>query len=344
MKKNLLVLLCLTIILTITASGCGSKKSIDAPSATLPAAKVSSELQKVSFVLDWTPNTNHTGIYAAKEKGYFAEEGLDVSIIQPGESSADQLVAANTAQFGVSYQEGVTFARASGIPLVSLAAVIQHNTSGFGALKSKGIASPKDFEGKKYGGWGSEVEAAMVKQVVKAAGGNPEKVKILTTGTSDFLQASETGQIDFAWIFEGWDYTNALNKGAEVDFIPLRKLSDVFDYYTPVIVTNEDNIKNNRELVEKFMRAVEKGYKFTISNPDEAAECLLKLAPELDRELVTKSQKFLASKYQDDAPYWGMQKKEVWDRYMKWLYENKFIDSEVDVEKAFTNDFLQGGK
>lgn len=344
MKKRIIALLCLLIFLTIAALGCSSEKSIDDPSETVPGSEGSSKLKKVTFVLDWTPNTNHTGVYAAKVKGFFEEEGLDVSIIQPGESSADQLVASNTAQFGVSYQEGVTFARASGIPLVSLAAVIQHNTSGFGALKSKGIVSPKDFEGKKYGGWGSEVEAAMVKQVVKDAGGDPEKVKILTTGTSDFLQASESGQIDFAWIFEGWDYTNALNKGAEVDFIPLRQLSDVFDYYTPVIVTNEDNIKNNRELVEKFMRAVQKGYKFTISNPAEAAECLLKLAPELDRELVTKSQKFLASKYQDDAPYWGMQKKEVWDRYMKWLHKNKFIDSEIDVEKAFTNEFLQAEK
>nr|WP_235715915.1 ABC transporter substrate-binding protein [Acetivibrio cellulolyticus] len=344
MKKNILILLCLTFIFTITASGCSTNKRIEAPSETFPASKGSSELQKVSFVLDWTPNTNHTGIYVSKVKGFFADEGLDVSIIQPGESSADQLVAANTAQFGISYQEGVTFARAAGIPLVSLAAVIQHNTSGFGSLKSKGIVSPKDFEGKKYGGWGSEVEAAMVKQVVKAAGGNPEKVEILTTGTSDFLQASELGQIDFAWIFEGWDYINASNKGAELNYIPLRELSDVFDYYTPVIVTNEDNINNNRELVEKFMRAVQKGYQFTISNPDEAAECLLQLAPELDRELVTKSQKYLASKYQDDAPYWGMQKKEVWEKYMNWLFENKFIDSAIDVEKAFTNDFLQTGK
>ncbi len=343
MKKNILVLLCLTIIFTLTATGC-STKTTEAPKETLPASKGSSELQKVSFVLDWTPNTNHTGIYAAKVKGFFAEEGLDVSIIQPGESSADQLVAANTAQFGVSYQEGVAFARASGIPIVSLAAVIQHNTSGFGSLKSKGIVSPKDFEGKKYGGWGSEVEAAMVKQAVKAVGGNPDKVKILTTGTTDFLQSSESGQIDFAWIFEGWDYTNALNKGAEINYIPLRELSDVFDYYTPVIVTNENNIKNNRALVEKFMRAAQKGYQFAISNPDEAAECLLQLAPELNKELVMKSQNYLASKYKDDAPYWGMQKKEVWEKYMKWLYENKFIDSEIDVEKAFTNDFLRTGK
>jgi len=329
------------IIFAFAATSCGVQNN---PSPSSDETSSEDGNHKVTFVLDWVPNTNHTGIYVAKVKGYFTEEGLDVDIIQPGESSADQLVASNTAQFGISYQEGVTFARSSGAPLVSLAAVIQHNTSGFGSLKDKQILSPKDFEGKKYGGWGSEVEEAMVKQVVKDSGGNPDKVQIVTTGTADFLQASETGQIDFAWIFEGWDFINVANKGVELNYIPLRELSDVFDYYTPVIVTNEDNINNNPELVKKFMKAAEKGYKFAMENPDEAAECLLQLAPELDRELVIKSQRFLASKYQDDAPYWGMQKKEVWERYMNWLYENKFINAPIDVEKAFTNDFLQNDK
>ena len=172
----------------------------------------------------------------------------------------------------------------------------------------------------------------MVKQVVKDAGGDPEKVEILTTGTLDFLTASETNQIDFAWIFAGWDYIKATSKGAEINYISLGELSDVFDYYTPIIVTNEDNIHNNPELVKSFMSAVQEGYKYAIEN----------LAPELDRELVFKSQNYLASKYQDDAPYWGMQKKEVWERYMNWLYENEFIPSLLDVEQAFTNEFLQG--
>jgi len=342
MKRKILILFCITITFTLIFSACMTQKYIENPKEKYPSNKGKSNLEKVTFVLDWTPNTNHTGIYVAKVKGFFEEEGLDVSIIQPGESSADQLVATNTAQFGISYQEGVTFARSTGMPLVSIAAIIQHNTSGFGALKSKGITSPKDFEGKKYGSWGSDVEVAMVKQVVKDAGGNPDKVENHTIGTLDFITASETNQIDFAWIFEGWDYINASNKGIEINYIPLKDLSDVFDYYTPVIVTNEDNIAKNPELVKKFMRAVKKGYKFAMENADEAAECLLQLAPELDRDLVIKSQKYLVSKYQDDAPYWGMQKREVWERYMNWLYENGFIESPIDVDKAFTNEFLQG--
>ena len=109
--------------------------------------------ESVQVVLDWFPNTNHTGLYVALEQGYYAEEGLDVEIIQPGEgNTAEQLVASGQVQFGVSYQESVTQARAQDIPIVSLAAVIQHNTSGFASLKEDGIVTVRDFEGKRYGG------------------------------------------------------------------------------------------------------------------------------------------------------------------------------------------------
>jgi ABC-type nitrate/sulfonate/bicarbonate transport system substrate-binding protein len=295
---------------------------------------------KVTVVLDWTPNTNHTGLYVAVNEGYFEKEGLDVEIIQPQEGTAEQLVAADSAQFGVSYQENVTFARAEGVPVVSLAAVIQHNTSGFASLKEKGIVSPKDFENKKYGGWGSPIEEATLRYLMKQDGADPDKVQIVTTGDADFFQASSTGDIDYAWIFEGWAGIEARLKGIELNYIDLGKVAEVFDYYTPVIITSEKNISENKDLVEKFMKAVEKGYQYAMKNPDAAAEVLMDHAPELDRSLVMESQRFLADKYQDDAPYWGMQKQEVWERYMNWLYENQFIAEKVDVTKAYTNDFL----
>jgi len=297
--------------------------------------------QKVTFVLDWTPNTNHTGVYVAAEKGYYAQEGLDVEIIQPSDMGADAMVASGTAQFGVSYQESVTFARAENVPLVSIAAVIQHNTSGFGALKEKNIRSPKDFEGKKYGGWGSPVEEATIRYLMEKAGADPSKVEILSVGTADFFQASSTGQIDFAWIFEGWDGVAARIRGIEINYIDLGKTDPVFDYYTPVIVTSEDMIRNNEKMVEAFMRATIKGYRFAIENPEEAADIFIKAVPEADPELIRESQKYLADKYQADAPYWGMQKKEVWQRYTDWMFENGFIAERIDVEKAFTNRFVE---
>ena len=150
-------------IVVLALMGCQSQtQSNESETNSANSKNEQTELQKVSVVLDWTPNTNHTGLYVAKEKGYFKEQGLDVEIILPGETGADQLVASGNAEFGVSYQESITQARIQGVPIVSIAAVIQHNTSGFASPVAKNIKSPKDFEGKTYGGWGSPVEKAVL--------------------------------------------------------------------------------------------------------------------------------------------------------------------------------------
>lgn len=297
------------------------------------------QLQKITVTLDWTPNTNHTGLYVAKDKGFYEEVGLDVEIIQPAGDASDQVVATNTAQFGVSYQEAVTFARLQDMPIVSLAAVIQHNTSGFAAIKDKGIKTPKDFEGKKYGGWGSPVEIATLKALMDKYDGDFEKVEILTSGASDFFASSEM-DIDFAWIFEGWTGVEAQLRGMELDYIDLGKEEEALDYYTPVIITNENNINENPELVSSFMAATAKGYEYAIENAEESAQILLDNAPELDEELVKESQKFLSAKYQDDAEKWGVQKEKVWDNYTNWLFDNGLIEEKIDINAAFTNEFL----
>lgn len=170
------------------------------------------DLKKVTVVLDWTPNTNHTGLYAAKDKGYFKEEGLDVEIIMPGEAGSDQLTASGKADFGVSYQESITEARVQGVPLVSIAAVIQHNTSGFASPAEKNIKSPKDFEGKTYGGWGAPVEKSVIDSLMKKENADVDKVSIVNMGNADFFTAVKR-DIDFAWIYYGWTGVEAELRG-----------------------------------------------------------------------------------------------------------------------------------
>lgn len=297
------------------------------------------ELKKVSVVLDWTPNTNHTGLYVAKEKGYFKDEGLDVEIKMPGEAGADQLVASGKADFGVSYQEGITEARVQDIPIVSIAAIIQHNTSGFASLKEKNITKPRDFEDKTYGGWGAPVEKAVLSSLMKQEGANVEKVNIVNMGETDFFTAVNR-DIDFAWIYYGWTGVEAELRNEELNMIYLTDYSEKLDYYTPVLATNEDMIKKDPKTIKKFLSAVTKGYELAIDNPEEAANILIEAVPDLDEELVKASQKWLADKYRDDAKRWGEQKLEVWDNYASWMYENKLLDKPLDSEKAFTNEFL----
>ncbi|QXM05362.1 ABC transporter substrate-binding protein [Crassaminicella indica] len=326
--KNLLIVL---LVMVLGLSGCAEKKE--------EVQKEDNKLQKITVTLDWTPNTNHTGLYVAKDKGYYKDMGLDVEIIQPAEGTAEQLVASDKAQFGISYQEQVTLARVEDVPVVSIAAVIQHNTSGFASLKEKGIKTPKDFEGKRYGGWGSPIEKATLKALMDKHGADVKKVQILTSGATDFF-ASSKKDIDFAWIFEGWTGIEAKLKGIELNYIDLGKEDSALDYYTPVIITNEKNINEKKDLVKKFMEATSKGYEYAIKNPVEAADILLKYAPELNKELVVESQKFLSDKYKAEASQWGIQKREVWENYTNWLFDRALIAKKIDIDAAFTNEFL----
>lgn len=324
MKRIYTVLLILLSLVSLVAAGQNQAAS--------------SDLRRVTAVLDWTVNTNHTGIYVARELGYFAEEGLDVAIEFPPETGADGMVVARRAEFAFSYQEGVTYARAAGAPLTAVAAVIQHNSSGFASRAGEGILRPRDFEGKVYGGWGSPVEEAMLKALVEGDGGEVDKVKIVPIGSMDFFAAT-AGQIDFVWIFRGWDGVAAELKGIDINYIPLAE-EEALDYYTPVLVTHDELLSEDPELIRSFLSAVSRGYEYAAENPTQAAEILLKVAPELDEELVLASQAYLGPRYRDDAPRWGEMQLEVWERYGEWLKANGLLEGEFDPAAAFTNEFL----
>ncbi|MDX8047461.1 ABC transporter substrate-binding protein [Gracilibacillus sp. S3-1-1] len=313
-------------ILVLILAACGGEDS-------------SEDLEKVTFVLDWTPNTNHTGIYVAEAKGYYEEEGLDVDIVMPGEAGADQTVAAGQAQFGISYQEQVTEARTQDIPLVSVAAVIQHNTSGLAAPVEKGITSPEDFVGKTYGGWGAPVESAVIDALMKQEGASVDDVEVLNIGNTDFFTAVER-DVDFAWIYYGWTGIEAELRGTDIDMIYLTDYSDKLDYYTPVITTNEEMIEEHPETIKHFLAAVNRGYQDAIDNPSEAADILVAAVPDLDEELVHASQEWISPRYQDDATRWGEQSRDIWSNYAEFMFDNDLLEKELDVDEAFTNEFL----
>ncbi len=295
------------------------------------------EMDRITISLDWAPNSNHSGLFVAKDRGFYRDEGLEVDIVQL--TGVEQMVASGQCHFGVSYQEAVTFARLENVPVVSLAAIVQHNSSGFASLKEKGITTPADFKGKRYGGWGSPMEEATIRALMEADGADYSTVEILTTGVVDFFAASEK-DADFSWIFFGWDGVAAELRGIELNYISLDDYDPALDYYTPVLITGEELRRDHPELVERFMRATARGYQVCIDDPAGAAEILLKNAPELDRDLVFASQEWLAGKYRDDAPAWGLQDRAVWERYARWLHERGLVAGMLEVDRAFTNEFL----
>jgi ABC-type nitrate/sulfonate/bicarbonate transport system substrate-binding protein len=298
-------------------------------------------LTKVTLMLDWVPNTNHTGIFVAQEKGYFKDAGLDVNIIQPGEVYPEAAVASGASNFGISFQEQVTLSRAQDVPIVSIAAIIQHNTSGFASLASENVNSPKDFAGLTYGAFGDPFEKPTIDALMKAEGADPSTVKFVNTGDGDPVALLAEHQIDLAWVFNGWEMVQAREQGIDLNIVMMKDYTNVIpDYYTPVVITSESMIANHPDTVKAFMKALSNGYDFAIQNPSQAADILVQAVPELTSKLVHDSQAYLSTQYQADAPEWGVQKLSVWRDYTDWMVGTGVLDKPIDASKAFTNEFL----
>ncbi|MCX7617884.1 ABC transporter substrate-binding protein [Tepidiforma sp.] len=299
-------------------------------------------LTPVTFMLNWTPNTYHSGVYIALERGWYREAGLDVKIIEPAAGGTAQVLAAGKADFGIMAQEEVIPARAEGVPVVALAALIQHNDSSLYFLKSEGITRPRDLEGKTYGGFGGVLERQLISELVKCDGGDPSKVKFVEVGNVDYLAGMESNRFDFVWVFEFWDVLRA--REVEKKDVGSLKFIDytncIPDWYTPLLVTSEQLIKEKPDVVRKFMEATVRGYEVAMQDPQAAADAIMKGAPESDRRLLEVSAVYLSTRYVDPGRPWGLQDREVWVTFTEYLRRAGLIDKEIDVDAAFTNEFL----
>lgn len=301
---------------------------------------------KVTVMLDWTPNTNHSGMYLAKEKGWYADAGLDVTFLQPGgNDDVNQIVANGTATFGISASEQLIPARQGGLPLVSIAAILQHNTSSLVALRSSGIRTPGDLAGRRYGAFGGGFEKALISKLVSCGGGNPSTVKYVDVGNADYRNGLTRHHYDFVWVFDGWDVIRM----QDIDHMSLSRIpfsahtSCIPDWYTPIMVTSANEIKAHPATVRAFMSATARGYRSAMAQPDEAAAALLAGAPELDHDLVERSSRYLASRFASDPAKWGIQDPAVWNRFVDFLTKAKIAKPGFDTAAAYTNSFLPKG-
>ena len=324
MKKiSKILILCLILVLAVS---CGKSKNN----------------QKIKIVLDWVPNTNHTGLYVAKDLGYFKEEGLNVEIVQPPEGSTTALIGAGGAEFGISFQDTLakSFAKENPVPVTAVAAILQHNTSGIISLKEKGIDSPKKLEGKKYATWEDNIEQAILKKLVTDDKGDFSKVKLIPYTITDVVTGLKT-DVDAVWVYYAWDGIATERAGLQTNFLKIRDYGEELDYYSPVIIANNDFLKKNPEIAKKVLEAIKKGYEYAIKNPEESAKILVKNSPELDINLVTASQKWISKEYQSDAKEWGIIDGNRWNRFYEWLYKNKAVEREIPKDFGYSNEYLK---
>lgn len=328
MKKNLFVLFLFILLFSAVCS-----------------VSADDTLTPITFSLDWTPNTNHTGVYAAKALGYYEEAGLDVRIVQPAENGALLMCAAGQAEFAVDAQDTMAPSLDLDEPLgvTAVAAILQHNTSGIISRKGDGITSAKGLEGKVYATWDIPTELEMIRYCMEQEGADFNTVKLVPNNITDEPAALTAHQADAVWIFYGWSGINAEVSGFDFDYWDFRSLSEELDYYTPVIIANNDFLKNEPETAKAFLAATAKGYEFAAAHPEEAAEFLIEgdTTGSLDdaRELVYASQKWLADRYIADAPAWGVFDENRWNSFYQWLYSNELSEHDL-TGKGFTSYFL----
>lgn len=297
--------------------------------------------KEIIILLDWTPNTNHTGIFVAKQLGYFSDEGLSVKIEQPPQESSTALVAAGKVEFSIAFQDFLASALGADnpLPVKAIAAIVQHNTCGIICKKSANICSPKDIMFKNYGTFDNQIELSLLKYCVKKDGANFNNINLIHAQIDNIAAALSTN-IDAAFGYYGIESIIAKHFNIDNNFLFFRDIDPILDYYTPVLISNINYINNNPEIVTKFLRALSKGYTFAANNPEIAADILIKSVPELNYEITLKSQKYMSSQYINDASKWGIIDDTRWNNFFDWLYESNMINRFIPHDSSFTNTFL----
>ncbi len=303
----------------------------------------------IRIALDWTPNTNHTGLYVAQAQGWFAEAGLDVEFLPYNSTSPDTLVSAGAAEFGVSFQDSFTYSKAAGADITSVLAVLQHWATEIAVRADRAdITSPADLDGRVYGGFGGPGEEPKMQAVIRGAGGTGE-FSTVVLGTSAY-EALYAGEVDFTEPFVAWEGIEAELRGE-----PLRTFAYTDfgfpDAYSVLLIGNSPWLAEHPAEARAFVQAAQRGYALGADDPARAARILLDANPDVltEPELVTRSQEMLAERYlrAPDGTV-GTQTPEQWAGYSGFVYDTgtltgpdgRPLTTRPDFGTWFTNDYL----
>ncbi len=308
------------------------------PATTL--TKEDKPLQPFTVMLDWYPNSVHTFLYVAKEKGYFKEAGLDVTLQPPSDANDPvKLVAAGQADVALSYMRQVVISRAQQIPVVSLAAIVRHPLNQLMVRADVGVNSPKDLVGKTIGYASSDLDVSLVKTMITSDGGDPEAVKFVDVGY-DLIPAMLTKKVD--GIIGG--YINHEKLLIEKSGMALKTFSPSAyaapNQYELVLITGEKTVKEKESQIRAFWAACQKAQAEVTADPDKALQTLLTAQMKefpLDESVEKQGLQMLLPMMNGENVTFGAQEESEWKTLIDWMVANKHIEAPIKASDMFRN-------
>ena len=352
MKHRVLAILLAATMCVASVTGCG-KQSADNSSAAGTEAEDNSaaetadtqtdnkDLREVNVVLDWYPNAIHTFLYTAIERGYFAEEGLDVKIHFPAnDNDALALVAAGKAEIGMYYQQDVIQAVANqGTGIKSIGAIVQSPPNVILSLKDKNITKPEDLVGKTIGYGGTVLSEALVKCMMENVGADASDVNMINVGF-ELMSSMTTGNVDATiGCLVNHEVPQLEEEGFDVNYFSVSGYG-IPNYYEEVFLTNDDLLENEPEVVAGFLRAAKKGFDDFKADPDGCLAILMNNQNEenfpLTQSVEEQSCATLIPLMETEDAAFLTQTDECWQENIDWMLENQLIDKAVDVSDVMT--------
>ena len=316
---------------TLLLAGCGERRE---PTATAT--------QRLDVMLDFFPNADHAGFYAAEAAGDFRAAGLDVQLRTPGDPSAPlKLLAAGKVDVAISYEPELLLARDKGAELVSIGALVQKPLTSIMSVK-RGVRSPADLENRTVGTAGIPSQSAYLRTILESVGADPDSIKEVNVGFN-LVPAMLSGRVS-ATLGAFWNYEGPqLERRREnVTIIPVDE-AGVPTYNELVLVVREEDARKRGPVLRRLLQALTRGHLALRKDPDPAIEALLKANPDLgeahQRAVVEKTLPvFFPS--DDDKPF-GWQEPREWQAYGRWMLDNGLVERPISP-RSMTNEFLPG--
>lgn len=328
MKQSILI----TIVLLLGISSCAP---LNQPAPTTAVVN-----ETIHLPVGYIPNIQFAPLYVAIDKGYFKSSGLDVSLDYSMETDNVALVGANQIPFAVVSGEQVLLGRGQGLPVVYVMSWYQKFPVGVVSKSAEKISKPEDLKGKKIGLPGLYGASYIGLRALLSAGGLTEKDVTLDSIGYNQVEALATDQEQAAVIYIANEPIQLAHQGLNVTVL---KTADYLPLVANGLITNDNTLKAKPDLVKKMVEAIMKGVQDTVANPDEAYEISTKYVENLKNADTEVQKQILAASidlWQVDLG--GKSDLTAWKNTDKILLDMGLLKESLDVNQAFTNEFLPG--